>query len=50
MPRSSYRPRHRAESRGVLAVVATALGLAREPGRRVSILEVLAHEEVRDEA
>lgn len=49
MPRC-YVPRHRAESRGVLAVVATALGLAREPGRRVSILEVLAHEEVRDEA
>lgn len=50
MPRSSYRPRHAAARRGLVAVVATALGLAREPGRRVSILEVLAHEEVRDEA
>lgn len=50
MPRSSYRPRHRAASRGVLAVVATALGLTREPGRVLSILDVLAREEACDEA
>lgn len=39
--KSIYLPRHRAPRRGVLAVVATALGLAREPGRPVSILDVL---------
>ncbi len=49
MPRSSYRPRHAAARRGLVAVVATALGLAREPGRVLSILDVLAREEVCDE-
>ncbi len=50
MPRSSYRPRHAAARRGLVAVVATALGLTREPGRVLSILDVLAREEACDEA
>lgn len=48
--RARYLPRHRAASRGLVAVVATALGLAREQGRVLSILDVLAREEARDEA
>ncbi|WP_172121288.1 hypothetical protein [Actinomyces faecalis] len=54
MPRmkSIYVPRHRAPRRGLWDVVATALGLARERGQVVSVLDVLVPDEgmeVRDE-
>ena len=50
MPRKSYVPRHQARRKGVVAVVARALGLAREPGRVWSVLDVLESGEVGDEA
>ncbi|WP_172193424.1 hypothetical protein [Actinomyces faecalis] len=50
MPRvkSIYVPRHRAPRRGVLSVVATALGLARGRGQVVSVLDVLVPSEVEE--
>ncbi|MDU0972872.1 MAG: hypothetical protein E7A72_08265 [Actinomyces urogenitalis] len=51
--KSIYRPRHETPRRGVLTVVATAMGLSRERGQVMSVLDVLAPievEEMRDEA